>query len=133
MVKKQPQVGVGALLLNDRQEVLLVLRKKAPDANCWSLPGGKVEWLETIEQATIREIKEEINLEVQLEKLLCVTNHMLLEEDVHFVCPTFTATIVDGEVFNNEPDKLADIRWFSLADLPDNLTYTTSYPLSLLA
>lgn len=133
MVKKQPQVGVGALLLNDRQEVLLVLRKKAPDPHCWSLPGGKVEWLETIEQATIREIKEEVNLDIQLEKLICVTNHLLPEEDVHFICPTFSATIVAGEIVNNEPKKLADIRWFSLADLPDNLTYTTSYPLSLLA
>lgn len=133
MKQIEPRVGVGAILLNNKQEVLLVLRKRSPDANHWSLPGGKVELFETIEAATIREIKEELNVTINLNRLVCVTNHMLEIEETHFVCPTFLASIEEGELRNNEPDKLAKIGWFSLVDLPTPLTYTTTNALKQLS
>lgn len=48
---KSPKVGVGAVILDKANKVLLVLRKKAPEAGSWSLPGGKVDYMETIENA----------------------------------------------------------------------------------
>ncbi|MBP1043066.1 NUDIX domain-containing protein [Vagococcus sp. BWB3-3] len=132
MKQTEPRVGVGAILLNKNNQVLLVLRKKAPDADHWSLPGGKVDLYETIELATIREIREELNVSIELIQLVCVTNHILETEKTHFICPTFLAVITAGDLQNNEPDKLAEFGWFPLDQLPHPLTYTTTNALEAL-
>ena len=52
-------------LVNEKNEVLISLRNKKEEYDgYWEYPGGKVEEGETIEQGIIREIREEINLEV---------------------------------------------------------------------
>ncbi|MEI4914063.1 NUDIX domain-containing protein, partial [Klebsiella pneumoniae] len=50
--------------------VLLTLRKRPPEAGCWSNVGGKVDFLETNEQCAIREAREEVGLEISLRSLL---------------------------------------------------------------
>lgn len=127
-----PRVGVGAVILDDHHRVLLVLRKKPPEAGCWSLPGGKVEFMETIEDAVVREMKEELGIKIKIERLLCVTNHIVESEAVHWVAPTFIAKIVDGEVKNLEPHALQKVEWFPIEEIPDQITITTNYALSIL-
>ncbi|MCG6940964.1 MAG: NUDIX domain-containing protein [Thiohalocapsa sp.] len=59
--------GADCILLNARREVLLVLRDDKPDIPCpntWALLGGYVEPGETPEQALLREIREEIGIEL---------------------------------------------------------------------
>ena len=52
-------------LVNERNEVLISLRKNKKEYDgYWEYPGGKVEEDETLGQAIVREIKEEINLEI---------------------------------------------------------------------
>lgn len=57
--------------LNDF-EILLIRRKNMPYKNCWALPGGFVEYNESVENAARREIKEEANLDIELKFLLGV-------------------------------------------------------------
>ncbi|OBZ14725.1 DNA mismatch repair protein MutT [Bacillus sp. FJAT-27264] len=130
--EKRPRVGVGAVIRDENNRILLVLRKKPPEAGHWSLPGGKVDYMETIEHAVIREIREELGLEIEIERLLCVTNHILPAEDVHYVAPTFLANIVSGDVQNQEPHALEKVQWFSMQDLPNKITMTTDYALKQL-
>ncbi|HZG83069.1 MAG TPA: NUDIX domain-containing protein, partial [Brevibacillus sp.] len=59
-----PRLGVGAVIKNDQNEILLVLRNRNPEKGTWSIPGGKVDPYENLEDCVIREIKEEVNLEV---------------------------------------------------------------------
>ena len=54
MPESHPRVGVGVLLTNNQGRVLLTLRKLPPEAGCWSIVGGKVDFLETLEQYAIR-------------------------------------------------------------------------------
>ncbi|MGE7694020.1 NUDIX domain-containing protein [Lysinibacillus sp. NPDC094177] len=131
-IEKLPKVGVGAVILDNANKILLVLRKKAPEAGCWSLPGGKVDYMETIENAIIREIKEELGVDIEITQLVCVTNHIIQSEDVHYVAPTFTARITNGEVQNREPHALEKVQWFSINDIPENITMTTEYALKQL-
>ena len=52
-------------LINNNNEVLISLRKNRKEYNgYWEYPGGKVENGENLEQALVREIKEELNLEI---------------------------------------------------------------------
>jgi ADP-ribose pyrophosphatase YjhB (NUDIX family) len=130
--ERAPKVGVGAVVKDEHGRILLVLRKRAPEAGYWSLPGGKVDYMETIENAVIREIKEELDVEIGLDQLLCVTNHIIPSEDTHYVAPTFLAHIIAGDVQNKEPHALGDVRWFPINDMPDKITMTTAYALKHL-
>ena len=58
-----PIPGVAGLVLRGR-EVLLVERGKAPHNGLWGLPGGVVEVGETLEEAVVREVREETSLVV---------------------------------------------------------------------
>lgn len=129
---KLPKVGVGAVILDENNRILLVLRKKAPEAGSWSLPGGKVDYMETIEVAVRREIKEELGIDIEILRLLCVTNHIIQAEDIHYVAPTFIARITNGQVKNKEPHALEKVQWFPIDEMPDNITITTDHALKQL-
>ena len=119
----EPRVGVGVLLVDD-DRVLLTLRQLSPEAGCWSIVGGKLDFLETIEECAIRESLEEIGASIAIERLLCVTDHLLPSERQHWVAPAFLGRIIGGTVVNREPGKTAAVRWFHIAGLPENLTVT---------
>jgi ADP-ribose pyrophosphatase YjhB (NUDIX family) len=118
------------LLLDPPDRVLLTLRKRPPEAGCWSIVGGKVDFLETLSACALREAREEAGVEVQLIRLLCVTDHVLPGEGQHWVAPAYLGQVVRGEVRNCEPDKTEEVRWFALADVPGNLTMTARNAIS---
>jgi 8-oxo-dGTP diphosphatase len=120
----QPRVGAGVLLLDERGRVLLTLRKAAPEAGCWSILGGKVDFLETVKDCAIREAYEESGVRIAIERLLCITDHLLPDENQHWVSPSYLARIVEGEAYNREPHKSELVQWFGLNELPGNLTMT---------
>jgi len=123
-VKSQPRVGAGVLLVDECGRVLLTLRKFPPEAECWSIIGGKVDFLETVESCAVREALEEVGLKIAIDGLLCITDHLLPEEGQHWVSPAYLGRILEGEARNCEPHKTQEIRWFALDELPGNLTMT---------
>ena len=126
-----PRVGVGAFILDENQNLLLVLRKRAPEADHWSIPGGKVDFMERLEDTVRREVFEELGVTVRVERLLCITDHLVPEEQQHWVAPTYVASIVEGIPSNREPEALGDVRWFHLHALPESLTSTTRRALEV--
>lgn len=127
-----PRVGVGVLVLNKNNEVLLTLRRRAPEIGCWSIVGGKVEFMERLEDAARREALEETGLRVELVRLLCVTDHLLPDERDHWVAPAYLARIVGGTLRNAEPEKTEAVRFFPVAAFPDNLTLTARSAIAAL-
>jgi len=119
-----PRVGVGVLLVDELDRVLLTLRNRPPEAGCWSIVGGKLDFLETLEECAAREAREEVGVEVSIQSLLCVTDHCLPQENQHWVSPAYLAKVRAGQAVNCEPKKTADVRWFALDRLPANLTMT---------
>jgi 8-oxo-dGTP diphosphatase len=119
-----PRVGVGVLLVDELDRVLLTLRIRPPEADCWSIVGGKLDFLETLEECAVREAREEVGVEVTIQSLLCVTDHCLPQENQHWVSPAYLAKVRTGQAVNCEPETTADVQWFELDRLPPNLTMT---------
>lgn len=64
----RPLIGVGAVLLSDSlDQVLLIQRGTEPALGKWSVPGGLVERGESLREACCREVREETGLDVRLE------------------------------------------------------------------
>jgi len=96
---KKPVVGVGAVIL-DGDKILLEKRKNEPSKGKWSVPGGLVELGESVEQAVIREVKEETGLEVYEPRLVDVVNYVSLGEKgaviYHYVIVDYLVTVKSG-------------------------------------
>lgn len=125
-------VGVGAVILNEKFEILLLKRKKNPEVGKWSIPGGKIDMMESAEDAIMREVKEELGVDVKVKMLLGFTSHIIKEENEHWVAPAYLVRIVEGSPENLEPDKHDEIKWFCINDLPENVTITTEKSLEYL-
>ncbi len=118
-------VGCGAFILNENNELLLQQRIKSPEAGFWSIPGGRLEMFETFESAVKREVKEETGVDIEVIDELGICDHIIESEQKHWVSPSFLCKITKGEPKIMEPTKHADMQWFSLDHLPENITITT--------
>ena len=118
-------VGCGAFILNKNNELLLQQRNKEPEKGCWSIPGGKVEMFERMEDAIVREILEETGCVIEIIDLLGICNHIVENEKVHWMSPSFLCKIKSGIPKIMEPTKHIDMKWFKIDELPINLTITT--------
>ncbi|MFK3693040.1 NUDIX domain-containing protein [Agrobacterium tumefaciens] len=116
-----PGVGVGLAIVRDGR-VLLCRRLKAPEAGYWSIPGGKVDHLETCLAAARREAEEETGLTIGEIDFLCHSEYINEEERHHWVSLMFVARNAQGEPALTEPDKLSAIEWFDMDELPEPLS-----------
>ena len=118
-------VGVGAVVLNDLGEVLLILRRKEPEADKWTIPGGAVEWFEKCADAIKRECLEEVGLTVEIVRTLTVVDHIVPDDSSHWVSIEYLVEIVSGTAGNYSSQENADMKWFPLDALPAALTQPT--------
>ncbi len=117
-------MGVGALIF-DGLRILLVERGNPPLAGCWSLPGGCVESGERLEDAVIREVREETGLQITADSLATVFERIMPDTEqhceYHYVLVDFYCTIKGGDL--RPGDDSSDVRWFDLPSL-DGLPLT---------
>jgi phosphoglycolate phosphatase-like HAD superfamily hydrolase/ADP-ribose pyrophosphatase YjhB (NUDIX family) len=111
-----PIVTVGALIMNDSKEALMVRTQKW--SGLWGIPGGKVKTGETLEEALRREIKEETGLDIDDIRWALVQDCIHSKEfykDAHFVLLNYTC-LCHGvpEVLLN--DEAQEYRWLPLAE-----------------
>ena len=83
----------------------------------WEFPGGSVEFGESVEDALIREVREEHNMEIEIIELLEVVSHIIPEENQHWVSPSFIARHKFGKADILEPEKCSAIKWVDLSEI----------------
>ncbi len=107
-----PKVAV-VILIESRNQVLLVRRGIDPERGRWALPGGFVDFGEDPALAAIREAKEETGLDVRITRLLSV----MKPPDVVTIVIAYAATPVGGELAAGDDAEHA--AWFTAENLPD--------------
>lgn len=114
-------VGIGAVIINPEGKVLLAKRgpKAKNERGKWEFPGGSVEFGDTMEDTIIREMKEELGVEIKTLKHLSPVDHIIPHEKQHWVTSGFIAKIVKGKPKIMEPNKCEKIDWFSLKELEE--------------
>lgn len=116
--ERSPVLGVGALVTH-QGDILLVQRGRPPHQGEWALPGGKVEWGESLQCAVEREIKEECGIEICAGKIVHHFEEIITgsngEIDYHFVVIDLLATYEGGNLIAG--DDAQRVAWFSLSNL----------------
>ena len=122
----KPGLGVGVMIIKDNK-ILLGLRN--PDKvkasselqgqGTWTMPGGKVEYMEKLVDAAKRELEEETSLKATKLDFLCISDDMT--DTAHYVTAGFIVREYIGEVKTMEPETILEWKWFDLNDLPGNL------------
>ncbi|MCY4071159.1 MAG: NUDIX domain-containing protein [Chloroflexi bacterium] len=116
--------GVTAVVINERNEMLLQLRR---DTKTWAPPSGGLEPGENLAQCVIREVREETGIEVFPESIIAV----LSGDDFTVTYPNGDQIGVVSTVFRCRPregstprvndDESLEMRYFHPGDLPDNM------------
>lgn len=119
-----PGVGSGLAVFSDGK-LLLCKRLKAPEAGHWSIVGGKVDHMEPAADAARREAEEESGLKIHSARFLCLSEQLIEADRQHWISLIYVTDDFSGEPQLMEPDKLSEIGWYPLDDLPQ--------PLSLFA
>ncbi len=103
----QPKVRVTAILIQEQSILLLKQDITESSARKWSLPGGTLEWGESIEGCLVREMQEETGLDVQIGDLLYVCDR--IQDGRHVVHMTFEVKSVGGQLtLGVEPEATAN-------------------------
>lgn len=116
-IYKNPSLTVDCIIEKDNK-VLLISRKNYPFG--YALPGGYVDYGESVEQAVIREMKEETNLEIVEPKLFGVYSDPARDPRGHTVSVVFYAKTSANPVAG---DDAKDLGFFDLDNLPEPIVF----------
>jgi 8-oxo-dGTP diphosphatase len=116
MVYKTPKLTVDGVIL-ENGEILLIKRKGEPFKGKWALPGGFVEYNEKVEDAVIREIREETGVNAEIKELVGVYSDPKRDPRGHTVSIVFLLNVISGEIKCG--DDACNAKFFNLKKLPD--------------
>ncbi|HEX9261007.1 MAG TPA: NUDIX hydrolase [Candidatus Bathyarchaeia archaeon] len=123
-MKKYTGRTATAIIEIQPQKILLIRRDTVPFRGYWALPGGRAEPNENVEQAIVREVKEETGLDVEIIRKIGEYHEKGVQEGVEYdyypAC--FLVKVVGGETKRQETE-IQEIKLFDFTDTPKNLAF----------
>ena len=118
----------GILFHNGR----VLLEREIETGQC-CLPGGRVEFGEAASEATLREMREELGVEVKIERLIWAVDNFFQMDGRRYHEPSFyflvslpeASALPQGESFANQDNSRAVLQWYALDRLDDVPLYPT--------
>lgn len=127
-IKQRPKVGVGIMILRDKK---VLLGKRHDDAEkassdlhgegTWTMPGGKLDFHETLIGGAFREVFEETTIKIDKSKAKIISISDEIVPDNHYVTIGFLCEDFQGEPKVTEPDEITEWMWFGLDALPEKV------------
>ncbi|MCE9500311.1 MAG: NUDIX hydrolase [Leptospira sp.] len=115
--KKNLRVRVAALIPNQKNEILLIQQKKK-NSSYWLLPGGGVEFGESLTEALGRELKEELNLELTNCDFLILNESIDPEKKRHIIQVVFSVEVKNLVPVISESEKsITGFGYFSRVEI----------------
>ena len=119
----RPMLTDDSVVINDRNEVLLVRRGNEPFRGCWALPGGFTEMDETLEHCAVRELEEETSLKVSEQDIHLIGVYSAPDRDPRgrTVTAAFSLTLSHSDTQSlsiTAGDDAAEVHWWPLNALP---------------
>lgn len=115
--KRVKSIRVSAAVIHRDGKIFATKRGYGKYKGKWEFPGGKREEGESGEEALYREIKEELDSKVKIEKLICTTDYDY--PTFHLTMDVYLSTLIEGKLTLLEHE---DAKWVSL-DSIDNLDW----------
>ncbi|WP_048191861.1 NUDIX hydrolase [Methanobacterium sp. SMA-27] len=111
---KNPLLTVDTVIIH-KESVTLIKRKNPPYKGSWALPGGFVEYGETVESAAIRETKEETGLDVTLGDIVGVYSNPERDPRGHIISICFLGKKIGGKLMADTD--AAEVKYFCLDEV----------------
>lgn len=114
------RIDVVYSFITDETKSKVLLVRNGDNNDRWSLPGGAVEPLETLEEAAIREAKEETGYDIKVYGIVAFNEAKFEGSQQHLYFITFRGEIVGGAEEISRPEEISEIKWID-ADEADKL------------
>lgn len=128
MEKQRPKVGVGIMILRDNK---VLLGKRHDDAEkassdlhgegTWTMPGGKLDFQETLINGVAREVFEETGIKIDKSKTKIISVSDEIVPDNHYTTVGFLCQNFKGEPKIMEPEEITEWKWYNLDNLPEKV------------
>jgi ADP-ribose pyrophosphatase YjhB (NUDIX family) len=107
------------IIIQTKPETVILIQRKNPPLG-WALPGGFVDYGETVEQAAVREAKEETGLDITIKSCLGVFSNPERDPRLHTISTVFIAHAFGDPVAG---DDAAALRIFRISELPSDMAF----------
>lgn len=114
-IDKKIRIRVAVVLIKGNKILLVQHQKKG--RKYWLLPGGGLEYGETIEECAKRELREEANLHITVGDLILVSESIPPDDHRHVVNLYYRGEIVSGTLKQGDDPVINDIRFIPLSEL----------------
>ena len=113
---KVPRVRVAAMVLDD--DKLLMVKHRKAGREYWMLPGGGVNFGENLEEALIREFREEIQIDIDPKALVLVNDSIPPDAHRHIINLVFTADWISGTPELGDDPRIVAVEFILINRLP---------------
>lgn len=101
--------------------MLLMRRANTHGAGSWSTPGGHLDIGESPEECAVREVREEVGVDIGDVRFLGVTNDVFEVEQRHYITIWMEADLIAGTAAVVAAHEMSEVAWFPAASLPAEL------------
>ncbi|MCG7409655.1 NUDIX hydrolase [Paenibacillus sp. ACRRX] len=112
---------VYALITDESKTKILMVKNK--DNGGWTLPGGGVEDMESLEAAAVREAKEETGYDIRVFGIVAVNEAKIARNHEHALFITFRGEIIGGVETVVRPEEIVEIQWVAIQEADKLLPY----------
>ncbi|MCC6144577.1 MAG: NUDIX domain-containing protein [Candidatus Hydrogenedentes bacterium] len=111
-----PRIRVAAVIFQD--DKVLLVRHEKEGRSYWLLPGGGVDFGESLHEALIRELREEVQIDIEPGPLVLANDTLPPDRHRHIVHLYFMAKIISGTPKRGSDPRVVEVAYVQVKDLP---------------